>query len=64
MIAWQDLGVALALLLVVEGILPFANPTGLRRLLIALVELTDAQLRFAGLTSMLLGLLLLYALKS
>jgi uncharacterized protein len=61
---WQELGLALALLLVVEGILPFANPAGLRRLLMALVELTDAQLRFAGLTSMLLGLVLLYVVKS
>ncbi|HEX9626412.1 MAG TPA: DUF2065 domain-containing protein [Acidiferrobacterales bacterium] len=61
---WQELGLVLALLLVVEGILPFANPAGLRRLLLALVELSDAQLRFAGLTSMLLGLVLLYAVKS
>lgn len=57
---WRDLTVALALLLVLEGIFPFINPGALRRMLMALGELRDAQLRFAGLTSMLLGLALLY----
>ncbi len=57
---WHDLTVALALLLVIEGILPFLHPGGVRRLLAAVNELRDAQLRFAGLTSMLLGLALLY----
>ncbi len=57
---WHDLIVALALLLVLEGIFPFINPGALRRMLITLGELRDVQLRFAGLTSMLIGLALLY----
>ena len=57
---WHDLAVALALLLVLEGIFPFINPAGLRRALAALSGMRDTQLRFAGLTSMLLGLVLLY----
>lgn len=57
---WHDLTVALALLLVFEGIFPFINPGVLRRMLMALGELRDAQLRFAGLTSMLIGLALLF----
>ncbi len=60
---WRDLGVALALLLVLEGILPFLSPEALRRLLAELERLSDAQLRFAGLTSMLIGLILLYLLR-
>lgn len=56
---WHDLAVAVALLLVVEGILPFANPGALRRALETLYQLSDSQLRAAGLTSMLAGLLLL-----
>ncbi len=60
---WQELWVALALLLVVEGIVPFANPAGLRRMLTALAQLSDSQLRFAGMTSMLLGVVLLYILR-
>jgi uncharacterized protein YjeT (DUF2065 family) len=60
---WNDLGVAVALLLVLEGILPFANPAGLRRMLQAVSQLSDAQLRFAGVSSMLLGVVLLYILR-
>lgn len=61
---WHDLGVTVALLLVLEGIFPFLNPPGLRRALLALSELSDQQLRFAGLTSMLIGLALLYIINS
>jgi hypothetical protein len=60
---WHDLGAALALFLVLEGILPFLNPQGVRRMLELLSTLSDTQLRFSGLTSMLLGLLLLYAVN-
>ena len=58
--AWQDLWAAVALLLVIEGILPFLNPAGLRRTLAVMSELSDAQLRIGGAASMLVGLLLLY----
>ena len=61
---WYDLGVALALFLVLEGILPFLTPQGVRRFLERLILLNDNQLRFAGLTSMLLGIVLLYAIKA
>lgn len=55
-----ELWIAVALLLVIEGIPPFLAPQALRRAFLALAELGDAQLRFAGLTSMLIGLVLLY----
>ena len=61
---WHDLGVALALFLVLEGILPFLTPQGVRRVLEMLASMNDTQLRFTGLSSMLLGLLLLYAVKA
>lgn len=64
MINWHDLGVGLALFLVLEGILPFLNPNGVRRTLEMITGMSDQQLRFIGLTSMLLGLLLLYAVKA
>ncbi len=60
---WRDFGVAAALMLVLEGILPFLNPPGLRRLLAAMHELNDRQLRIAGFASMLLGVALLYILR-
>jgi uncharacterized protein YjeT (DUF2065 family) len=60
---WRDLGAALALMLVLEGILPFLNPAGLRRLIASVNELSDGQLRAAGLVSMAAGLALLYILR-
>ncbi len=60
---WQDLGAALALVLVLEGILPFASPHAVRRALAAIEQLSDGQLRGMGLASMLLGALLLFFVK-
>lgn len=60
---WRDLGAALALMLVLEGILPFLNPPGLRRIIASVNELSDGQLRIAGLLSMVAGLALLYILR-
>lgn len=61
--AWQDLLTAIALVLVLEGMYPFISPDGWRRMMLMLAQLTDQQLRFAGLSSMLAGLLLLYVIK-
>ena len=53
----------LALMLVIEGIMPFLFPNVWRDTFRRLVQFTDGQLRFVGLTSMLVGLLLLYWVK-
>ncbi len=63
MIRWHDLGAAFALLLVLEGILPFLSPDRLRRILRLADSMGDQQLRFIGITSMLLGLVLLYVIN-
>lgn len=57
---WKELWAAFALMLILEGMFPFLNPSGLRQLLLKLGELDDTKLRYAGLTSMLLGVVLLY----
>ena len=54
---------ALALMLVLEGLFPFLSPGGWRRTFLKLVELRDGQLRFFGLTAMLLGVLTLWWLS-
>jgi uncharacterized protein YjeT (DUF2065 family) len=54
---------ALALLLVLEGLFPFISPAGWRRTFAKLMELRDGQLRFFGLTCMLLGLVTLWLLS-
>ena len=51
---------AFALMLVLEGILPFLLPIIWREAFKRLTEMTDGQIRFIGLSSMLAGLLLLY----
>ncbi|MDH3689800.1 MAG: DUF2065 domain-containing protein [Gammaproteobacteria bacterium] len=63
MIDWHSLFVAIALVLILEGILPFANPGGLRRTLQVINQLTDQQLRVMGVSSMVAGLVLLYLTK-
>jgi uncharacterized protein len=50
---------AFALVLVIEGILPFLLPGLWREAFRRLIAMSDGQLRFIGLTSMLAGLLLL-----
>ncbi len=50
---------ALALMLVLEGVLPFLAPRAWRETFLRLVALSDGQIRFVGLTSMLIGLILL-----
>jgi len=53
----------LAMMLVIEGLLPFVLPNLWRETFRKMVLLTDGQLRFIGITSMLFGLLLLYLVK-
>ncbi|TWO66968.1 DUF2065 domain-containing protein [Caenimonas sedimenti] len=53
---------ALALMLVFEGIFPFLAPRGWRQTFQKLLVLKDGQLRFFGLTSILIGVVLLFFL--
>jgi len=51
---------ALALVLVFEGLFPFISPGGWRSTFQKLLSLQDGQLRFFGLCSILIGLVLLW----
>jgi uncharacterized protein YjeT (DUF2065 family) len=57
---WDQLWIALALMLVLEGIMPFLSPAQFRRRLLDVTQMDDATLRIIGLISMILGLALLY----
>jgi len=59
----QLLLTAVALMLVFEGILPFLAPGAWREMFRRLTEMSDGQIRFIGLTSMLVGLLILYFVR-
>jgi len=50
---------ALALMLVIEGVLPFLAPNLWRDTFRRITQLSDGQIRFIGLTSMLIGLIVL-----
>lgn len=63
-LAWSDLLAAVALLLVLEGLLPFLNPGAIRRVFLQLAEMTDRDLRVAGLVSVVAGLVLLFFVRS
>lgn len=58
----ETLAIAIALVLVIEGLLPFLMPGLWRDTFRRITELSDGQIRFFGLTSMLLGVLLLFFL--
>lgn len=55
--------IALALLLVLEGLMPAINPGGWRRMFEQIMQLNDQQIRVVGLISMVLGLVMLWALQ-
>jgi uncharacterized protein YjeT (DUF2065 family) len=57
---WEELGIAIALLLVIEGIMPFLNPSGWRKTLRMVSEMDDQDLRIIGLSSMVIGVIFLY----
>lgn len=50
---------ALALMLVFEGLLPFFSPQRWREVFLRAAQMSDGQIRFIGLTSMLIGLAML-----
>ena len=56
---WDWLWGALALMLVLEGLLPFFSPRAWRQVFERATRMSDGQIRFIGLSSMLIGLLLL-----
>ncbi len=59
----HNLLLALALMLIIEGLLPFVAPSTWRETFRRLVALSDGQIRFIGLTAMIFGLVLLTIFK-
>ena len=56
---WDLLLGAIALMLVIEGLLPFFSPMSWRKLFERATRMSDGQFRFLGLSSMIAGLVLL-----
>ena len=63
-IHWADLAAALGLLLVIEGVMPFASPGSSKRAMAAIARASDSTLSFAGFASMAAGLVVLWLVRS
>ncbi len=61
--AWTEILMALALVLVIEGLLPFASPGRYRQMVAEIVRLSDNHIRIVGLVIILVGLALLYVVR-
>jgi uncharacterized protein YjeT (DUF2065 family) len=60
---WTEILTALALVLVLEGMLPFISPSRYRRMVAEITRLGDNQIRNIGLVVMIAGLLLLFVVR-
>jgi uncharacterized protein YjeT (DUF2065 family) len=56
---WDLLFGGIAVMLLVEGLLPFASPKGWRSVFERVLQMTDGQIRFLGLASIVAGLVML-----
>ena len=56
----ETLWVALALVLVIEGLLPFLSPQGWRRAVTQIAQMQDGQIRFFALLAILSGVAMLW----
>ena len=61
---WTEILTAVALVLILEGMLPFVGPGRYKQLVAQIVRLSDNQLRTFGLSTMIAGLLLLFFVRS
>lgn len=57
---WTDFLTAIALLLILEGLLPFASPQSIKKVYKTMIETPESSLRMFGLASIVAGLILLY----
>ena len=60
---WHDLLTAFALYLILEGLIPFANPGAFKRFMADMTQLPDEKLRAVGIGSIIAGLVLLYIVR-
>lgn len=60
---WREIGIALSLMLIIEGIIPFLYPGRWRQLVATLADINNTALRMMGLGSMIAGVILLYLIN-
>jgi uncharacterized protein YjeT (DUF2065 family) len=60
---WTEILTALALVLIIEGMVPFVGPGKYRQIVAQMAQLSDNHLRTVGLVIMIAGLLLLFIVR-
>jgi uncharacterized protein YjeT (DUF2065 family) len=60
---WTEILTAVALVLVIEGLLPFAAPSRYRQVVSEIVRLSDNHIRTVGLLLIVIGLVLLFVIR-
>ncbi len=60
---WNEILVAGALMLVLEGLLPILNPKFFKQMMLSVVQMSEQQLRWSGFVSLLMGAAAIYFLK-
>ena len=60
---WTEIFTALALVLIIEGLLPFASPGRYRQMVAQIVRLSDNHIRTTGLVIIVIGVLLLFLVR-
>ncbi len=61
--AWTEILTALALVLIIEGMVPFVGPRKYRQIVAQMALLSDNHLRTVGLVIMIVGVVLLFAVR-
>ena len=60
---WTELLSAVALVFILEGILPFVNPNWMKRVFLETSQMDNSTLRFIGVSCMLIGVVMLYIVR-
>jgi len=60
---WNDLLAALALVLVIEGLMPFMNPRAYKNTMMQMLTFPEKSIRMIGFGSMIAGVLMLYLVR-
>ncbi len=60
---WQDLWAALALVLIIEGLIPFFSPNGYKSMVVQMAAMPEKTLRTVGFGLMVVGLVALLLVR-
>ncbi len=60
---WNEILIAIALMLVLEGLLPILSPKSFKKMMSDVAKMNESQLRWTGFISMFIGTAMIYWLK-